>query len=298
VRLDAARAFLAAPTVPANNAFAAGATIGPLPVRLYGSSSGATREAGEPTPAAGVGPSVWWKFTAPASQRVIISTIGSNFDTTLGVYTGSAVNALTLVAENDNEATGVTYSGLEFSAVAGTTYRIAVTGRAATSRGTVHLKVFGRPVNDNFAAARTVIASDSDLTLAVGNNYLGTRETGQPVLLPANSIWYKFTPTVSGLWTLDVRGSTDLAGNRLETLLGIYTGTAVGALTPVTVHDGGEMPWREVTFAATAGTTYRIGVGSMDFAGMEFEESELTGRIRLFFTPPGFVYRSLEPGRK
>jgi len=47
-----------------------------------------------------------WSWTATASGTATISTAGSQFDTTLGVYVGTAVNALTAVASNDDETTG------------------------------------------------------------------------------------------------------------------------------------------------------------------------------------------------
>jgi hypothetical protein len=60
---------------------------------------------------------------------VTLSTQGSNFDTLLGVYTGSSVGALSLVVSNDDSQIGRTYTSLvSFNAVAGTTYRFVVDG--------------------------------------------------------------------------------------------------------------------------------------------------------------------------
>src|SRR5437867_10967535 len=53
--------------------------------------------------------------------------MGSDFNTILGVFTGTAPNALTLVADN-NDFEGNTWSRVMFSAVAGSTYRIVVDG--------------------------------------------------------------------------------------------------------------------------------------------------------------------------
>ena len=66
-------------------------------------------------------------WTAPASGNVIIKTAGSNFDTTLAAYTGSSVSALTAIASNDDSG-GTLQSLINFNAVAGTTYQIAVDG--------------------------------------------------------------------------------------------------------------------------------------------------------------------------
>src|SRR5213082_3022325 len=65
---------------------------------------------------------------------MVLTTAGSTFDTVLAVYTGSAY-PLTLVASNNDDPStnlkddyGGKTSALTFSAVAGTTYKIAVDG--------------------------------------------------------------------------------------------------------------------------------------------------------------------------
>ncbi len=116
------------PSGPANDNFAQSATITGTSATVTGTNANATREAEEPTIVGnGGGHSVWWSWTAPASGNVTISTAGSTFDTLLGVYTGSSVSALTLVAAND-DANGGQTSSVTFSAVAGVTYQIAVDG--------------------------------------------------------------------------------------------------------------------------------------------------------------------------
>ena len=57
-----------------------------------------------------------------------MSTLGSDYDTLLAVYTGSSLSGLTVVGSNDNAATGDTTSRVQFTAVAGQTYIIAVDG--------------------------------------------------------------------------------------------------------------------------------------------------------------------------
>ena len=52
--------------------------------------------------------------------------MGSSFDTLLGVYTGSAVSGLTLVASNDDLSSSTYQSRVTFSAAAGTTYRVVL----------------------------------------------------------------------------------------------------------------------------------------------------------------------------
>jgi hypothetical protein len=95
---------------------------------VTGSNDGATKEPGEPNHAGEPGGgSVWWRWTAPWGGSYVFDTQGSEIDTLLAVYTGSALNALTLVAEND-DVDPARWSRVEFDAVAGVEYRIAIDG--------------------------------------------------------------------------------------------------------------------------------------------------------------------------
>ena len=127
-------------------------------VTTAGSNVGATAEAGEPNNANVSGSaSVWWSWTAPSNGVVTVSTAGSSFDTTLGVYQGKAVNALTSVASNDDENYfgGVYTSKLTFNAIAGQVYQIDVNGYfdgSSVAQGSVKLAV-NETVSSAVAAA-------------------------------------------------------------------------------------------------------------------------------------------------
>jgi hypothetical protein len=106
-----------------------------------GSTRGATRQAGEPNHAGVSGSgSIWYTWIAPFSGSVTFDTDGSSFDTLLGVYTGSAVNGLSLVASDNNSGSNGA-SRLTFNAVSNTAYRIAVDG--VVTEGAVHLRWVG-----------------------------------------------------------------------------------------------------------------------------------------------------------
>ena len=126
-----------APPAPANDNFSAAQALAGPTGRLTGANTGATKEAGEPSHSPDGNPggkSVWYRWTAPASGAATFTTgssaLGgaSTFDTLLGVYTGPGVGALTSVAKNDDSGSGVVSSTVQFSAVGGTTYMIAVDG--------------------------------------------------------------------------------------------------------------------------------------------------------------------------
>ncbi|MCX6873973.1 MAG: S8 family serine peptidase [Verrucomicrobia bacterium] len=113
---------------PANDPFAGAQVLSGSAAIIAGQNVTATKETGEPAHAGDPGErSVWYRWTAPSSGTWALDTAGSSFDTTLAVYTGSAVNALTEVASNDDVREDRT-SRLTFTATPGTTYRIAVDG--------------------------------------------------------------------------------------------------------------------------------------------------------------------------
>jgi len=126
---------------PANDSFVNAAIITLSPnntATLGGYNTNATKQAGEPNHADNAGGrSVWWRWTAPAAGPVTIDLRGSYFDTTLGVYTGTAVNSLTAIASNDDLSASphIQASSVTFNAVAGTNYFIAVDGFDADCAG-------------------------------------------------------------------------------------------------------------------------------------------------------------------
>jgi len=83
------------------------------------------------------------------------------------------------------------------------------------------------------------------------------------------SVWYRFTPTSSGRVTIDTCSYASF-----DTLLAVYTGSSVGALTSVASNDDtvgcGSGTASRVSFDATAGTTYRIAVDGKNGASGQF----------------------------
>jgi hypothetical protein len=237
--------------VPPNNSFAAAAVPAGANGTMSGTNVGADKEAGEPNHAGVVGgKSVWYRWNAPGAGAVTFDTFGSTFDTVLAVYTGNVVNGLTLVAGNNDS--GGPQSKVSFSAAAGATYRLAVDGNGGASGAvTVHWL----QNNNNFLAATNLTGASGTVT---GSNVGATKETGEPDhagFAGGTSVWFRWTAPTTGTKSFDTFGSS------FDTLLGVYTGTAVNGLTVVASNDdtgGGQQS--KVTFPVTAGVTYRIAV--------------------------------------
>jgi hypothetical protein len=262
-------------SAPPNDNFSAAAALSGSSASDTGTNAEATGETGEPDHSGDSDPlnSVWWNWTAPSDGLVVVDTHGSDFDTTLGVYIGSAVDNLIEL--------GSSTGGFRvfFAARAGSVYRIAVDGYA-DSTGSIALNLNLTPwaANDDFADAATLTgSSDSD----TANNFASTGEIGEPdhasASSPRNSLWWKWTAPSTGGVVIDTFGSD------FNTTLAVYTGATVNALTEVASNNNyaaGSSQSR-VSFQAVASTTYYIAV---DGAG------EDTGNISLNLlvdtTPP------------
>jgi hypothetical protein len=116
---------------PPNDAFGVAQVISGRSGTVYGTNVGATKQAGEPNHSWDENPggaSVWYNWTAPATATVVFDTLGSNFDTLLAAYTGSAIDALTPQGKDSSYDRYPGNSEIVFSVAAGQTYHIAVDG--------------------------------------------------------------------------------------------------------------------------------------------------------------------------
>ncbi len=112
-----------------------------------GNNSAATKESGEPNHAGNAGgKSLWYVWTAPAAGSWLVDLSGSDFDTTLGIYTGPSVTGLSLIIGDDDSGANRA-SAATFTAGAGVTYRIAVDGfSGATGNLVLRLRPVTAPV--------------------------------------------------------------------------------------------------------------------------------------------------------
>ncbi|MBL9200636.1 MAG: S8 family serine peptidase [Opitutaceae bacterium] len=267
-RLNLDRALRSTDNRPFNDSFANRARLNGTNAAVRSVNTGATVEAGEPAIGglAGLG-SLWWEWRAPTTASVRLSTSGSGYDTLLGVFTGSAIGALTPVAANDND-TGLVTSRVEFTAQAGVTYQIAVASKTGGS-GLTLLELGSIPANDNFAAAElltgraaVVKATNAQTTLEPGEPSIRNRTGGK-------SLWYRWTAPAAG------RFQVALSSDGFDPLLAVYTGSALNALSLVGASDDGDAEAggtsaatdAVVTFTASAGTTYYIQADGAARAG-------------------------------
>jgi hypothetical protein len=244
---------------PSNDAFAAAEVLPGATGRVNGTNQRASGETGEPNHAGASTPleSVWYRWTAPANGTLAVDTYGSSLDTTLAVYTGSAVNALTLRGSNNDS--GGLQSFVSVPVTAGQVLSIAVDG-VGTLESIFSLNYHFQPAvvgvqNDEFANRTVVPGAPGTIT---GTNIGATGEVGEPVhsplASPLASVWWAWTAPASGVAVIDTLGSD------FDSVLAVYTGSSVAALTPVASNDDAGGPLSRLTFPCVAGMTYAIAV--------------------------------------
>jgi hypothetical protein len=252
-----------------------------LPVEASGTNVEATKEVGEPAPAdlgfAVTGHSVWFEWEATDSGFVTVSACGGGLRRpVLGVYTGTAVDALTERAGDfasqgpDCPSFG---DAVTFRAIAGVSYKVVVEGtpffpeEELPGQGAIALRLAQTPApaNDDFADAAVLNGQTLENGIcaapATGFTWNATKEPGEPAHAgdPGGaSVWYSWTAPSSADYTVTA------CGRFLTSLLGVYTGNSVDGLTEVASdHRSCSL----LTFSASLGTRYFIAVdGAFDSA--------------------------------
>jgi hypothetical protein len=235
---------------PANDNFEAAEEI--IGTSVTGTTAGSSREAGEPDHFDYAESSVWYSWTPSESGTAALDACDYDNDYVGGVYvyTGSALDSLTKVGEGYCQAT--------FQATAGTTYRIAVLGwDSYGGEFTLSAQIIHPPENDNFASAATITGSS-----VTGTTVGATSELGEPDHDDEGTdatVWYEWTASQSGTAIFDACN-----GDYSVEAIAVYTGTSLGSLTKKASG------YCQVAFQATAGTTYRLALGSYSSYWGEF----------------------------
>lgn len=133
------------------------------------------------------------------------------------------------------------------------------------------------PPNDAFTSAIAWVPGSANPLS--GTNRAATKEAGEPLHAgkPGGaSVWWRFTATDDSVV------SVSTAGSDFDTVLGVYTGGSVAALTPVASNDDSNGSVQSaVQIDATAGVTYFVAVdgygGQTGSIEIGFDESPIVG---------------------
>ena len=130
---------------PVNDDWSHASVVPGLDVTVSGSNTYATAEVDEPMHAdVGAGQSIWWTWTAPSSGVFTATTVGSSFDTALGVYTGVSISTLNEVVADDDIGPNA-FSQVTFIATNGLVYYFAVDGASSAQTGQASLRITASP---------------------------------------------------------------------------------------------------------------------------------------------------------
>jgi hypothetical protein len=225
---------------------------------------------------------IWYVYT-PSTRGIVRWWVGTNFPYYLytNVYTGSSFGDLTSVVCS-------AYPGdqPQFEVTPGTTYYIQIGSHFMDSYGTVtpHFELIPPPPNDNFTSAEII---GSIPFSSYPDNSVASVEPGEPNCIGGElnrTIWYAYTPEVSGSITVEKNGF-------FYSFVGVYTGDSLETLTNIRCQGYGQ---NKFTFYADAGETVYFQLGG--FVGWDF------GQLYLWLSVPppptvDFWYSPGDPSR-
>jgi hypothetical protein len=128
-------------------------------------------------------------------------------------------------------------------------------GAVVTDEALIRVPALPLFFGDNFSARGRLPTASG---VGVGINGGATREAGEPLHAGENggtSVWIEYVAPVAGTLELSTEGSD------FDTLLAVYTGASVGALTPVVADDDGAGFYASrVRLAVKSGESYAVAV--------------------------------------
>ena len=223
-----------------------------------------------------------YTFTAPATGSYIFDTLGSDFNTVVGIFDGSCDTMGTELACNDNAATGITESVAQVNLNSGQTVTVVVEGSYGAS-GDLQLNVgelAGTCPDTNLGTAALPVM-ETGSTATAENTTLG--DCGGYT-----------SPDETFLWTAPSDGTYifDTEGSNYDTVLYVSdapaddcTGTELACNNDV----GGGDTWSQVALDLTANQTIAVtvdGAGdsgnyTLNISQLQCPGPELTGALPL-----------------
>ena len=183
-----------ASTPPANDQCSGAVTVSSSGYTNTQSTASAT-STGDPAPGcvSGFGNGVWYKYTPASSGRIVVDTMGSDFDTGLAIYTGTC-GSLTQVACDDDNG-GNRTSLITSSVTAGTTYCILAGGH----NGLTGNLVFHLAFTSTVAPSATIWAVSATASSQYSStSWSAAQATGAPDTTACGDIITAWAPSSSG----------------------------------------------------------------------------------------------------
>jgi len=212
------------PPPPANDDVLAATHIFAFPYSTTENAATATSAPNDPW-CYGNNQSVWFTYTPAVDERLEANTFGSDYDTTLSVYTGSPGNLAQIACDDD--AGGTVQSRVRFDATAGTTYYFMVGALYQQSPADLVFNLQLAPPPFTFTPSIAQFGSVSASTGAATIKGSVTCNAGSFILLsgqvkqthgtvPVNGFFSTFVPCNSTTvpWSASVQSQTQLFHGR------------------------------------------------------------------------------------
>lgn|SRR5574338_46228 len=153
------------------------------------------------------------------------------------------------------------------------------------------------PSNDNFANA-IAISTSLPQTITGLTSVDTTAESGEPDPYfgiggggeESHAVWFSFTPTHTAQYRISIYNIAYATGSQPKaSILGLYTGSAVNALTPISTNFGNSsIDSLAIRTTLTSGVTYYIQSGHPHFTGESANDHSITFDLKVEeITSPG-----------
>jgi hypothetical protein len=234
-------------TAPLNDNFSAALLVTGAEAFLTEDNTGATIQAHEPVQLSPVShytmhSSIWFKWKAPASGRIVLDTDGSGVtDTVLAIFSGSTMATAKRLAWNDQGGVSGNYARIvSFAVTKGVTYHFQV-GGAGNLTGSISLTLAGdyvAPANDAVGQAIKLggvsgTVSGTDLGATVEPSFEQVDNPDSPTFPILDSVWWKWTAPADGLLDANTNGSVP------DTTIAIFEQSNYGTFTRTAFNDDG-----------------------------------------------------------
>lgn len=306
-------------TFPTNDFFTNRIVLTGTNLFTKGRNTGASTETGEPAHGGvtDIG-SDWWTWTSPGAGRLFLNTLGSSFQTVMGLYQGTSVSGLSTKASAvAGTCPGFCTLNYDITSSSPQAFQIAVAGAVGNpqTEGSISLSLrfVPKPANDDFNSRLPLTGS---FLLVTGSVVAASQEAGEVVAGYSSglrTVWYSWTAPNLGSTTGSVKlrlTGIDIGGTTNDPIVAIYQGNSLASLASVSTISELIGNVRQITFQAQAGTTYQIAVaGGTDvgngidtsFAkhqgGVQLDPLTETGSflLRLNYSPLGLNIRHTIP---
>ena len=276
-----------------NDAFETPVILSGTSALIKSTTMNATKQSGEPSILGNSGGhSMWYQWTAPSSGQFQLSAFSYDFDPLIAIYTGSKINALTLInsakgnAINSSAVIPASISGCTFSATAGTTYYFQIDGTIDSSTSLNNGQFTLSLVDSNWQLTTGDAITCGPSVAADGTIYIGSEDGN----------FYAINPDGSTRWTYSTGAYFDTSTSSVASDGTIYVGTS-STIYALTANGTIKWTYQLPTSTTTSSPVALASVTSADDTlylkasnGVLYCLSTATGNLQWTYSVPGTSY--------